>query len=55
MKRSRIAQEDGDSVHGVGELARTLEILSPTVRMDAIAATAINDKIRVYSRAMAPR
>jgi hypothetical protein len=43
------------STHGVGELARTFEILSPTVRMEAIAATAISETIKVYSNAMAPR
>jgi hypothetical protein len=36
-------------------LPRTLEILSPTVRMDAIAATAIREAINVYSTAVAPR
>lgn len=43
------------SAHGVGEFARTFEILSPTVRMEAIAATAISETINVYSNAMAPR
>jgi len=36
-------------------LLRTFEILSPTVRMDAIAATAISEAINVYSTAVAPR
>jgi hypothetical protein len=36
-------------------LPRTLEILSPTVRMEAIAATAISEAINVYSTAVAPR
>ena len=36
-------------------LPRTLEILSPTVRMEAIAATAISEAISVYSTAVAPR
>jgi hypothetical protein len=40
---------------GLETLPRTLEILSPTVRMDAIAATAISEAINVYSTAVAPR
>ena len=35
-------------------LPKTFDILSPTVRMEAIAATAISEAINVYSTAVAP-
>ena len=35
-------------------LPKTLETLPPTERIDAMAATAINDTISVYSMAEAP-